>query len=866
MFNNGGNLASAWWLVEKMPPLNMLSSSAEARSLAEYTYFENWINTLRVFHRAVMTPQSPRSHASGFPVFSIRLAKRADRSRMAVYFGVQNCEEFVIEVIDAEFRALGWLKTCVQRETTPGFQPLDSTYTHFVVVRDRMRVQTKRDPAPDSQPSIPPKLPGPNGSMDALYRALNASLCPIDLSIILRPLELSQGEVKELENIRSTADAPATAKAGGGFSQSPSQQREDPRSRWFSTYVTALLEQGQSLFECFAICTIRPKDYACIPSVVETFQALAAPSSEATKSQGPSPDYGCKVKLIQPGQFSYWPRDLVEKYYAGQLIESNTFSRRCELYADARQAATWFRFPIDPGYGIPDVVFKSPLPSVSPIDSEPAASPKLDYGDGWSGDLAAGADVGTYADSDRVKLHLPFDDLCKHALVVGRPGSGKTTLLWNLLIALANRGYPQNGTSSTPSVGGPPRLVFDKWRVCGRIPFLVIEPKAMPEYRALLNVAKEVVVYTVGEPIAPFHLNPFTVPMGVRVRDHISALANCFRMLIGGTDFGMGIVLSALKHSYVAENKINRMTDGELLGTVQGYSPSIKAPLFKSFKSALAHVIDSSTYNDENRKLVQGVMENRLGPLLDEDGVLGQVFNEESTDPNVIVDPLSLFNKPIILETRGIGLENQAFFIAVVMMYLQEFLVTQLPLEEAQGTGVGQPTSKWSSSAVSYNHWRKIRQKRGDPVRRLRHLTIIEEANQIVPRAVESAGGASRVDAGGGRAVVQLMSQVRAFGGGVLLADQSPQRIDPAIMAMIDLLVAMGLNHPDDQKAVGLPLGLSEVQLRALGGLGTGEFYARRSGMADPIAYRGMPPPDGTGTEVSDELIMQQHKNRLGRN
>jgi hypothetical protein len=105
------------------------------------------------------------------------------------------------------------------------------------------------------------------------------------------------------------------------------------------------------------------------------------------------------------------------------------------------------------------------------------------------------------------RYEIALNDLSRHALVAGVTGAGKTNTIFHLL---------------RQAVG------------CG-VPFLVLEP-AKTEYRALLNdqVFGDLRVFTLGdEQVSPFRLNPFEVPEGVTVSQHLDLLRAVFAASFG---------------------------------------------------------------------------------------------------------------------------------------------------------------------------------------------------------------------------------------------------------------------------------------------------------------------------------------------
>lgn len=95
---------------------------------------------------------------------------------------------------------------------------------------------------------------------------------------------------------------------------------------------------------------------------------------------------------------------------------------------------------------------------------------------------------------DNVPFGLSEEDLNKHVFVCGITGSGKTNTVKKILESVNE-------------------------------PFLVIEP-VKKEYR---NIKKDIEVYTMGRPeINCIKMNPFYVPMGISLQQHIDSLKDLF--------------------------------------------------------------------------------------------------------------------------------------------------------------------------------------------------------------------------------------------------------------------------------------------------------------------------------------------------
>lgn len=129
---------------------------------------------------------------------------------------------------------------------------------------------------------------------------------------------------------------------------------------------------------------------------------------------------------------------------------------------------------------------------------------------------------------DQQALGLPLNSLTKHALFAGSTGSGKTTSVMEILRQL--------------------------W-VEHHVPFLVIEPvnSEADDYRKLKSVDGfgELEIVTIGdEDTTPLRFNPFEVPKGVLVGEHLANLLDCFKAAFGLWEPLPGIYQDALNITY----------------------------------------------------------------------------------------------------------------------------------------------------------------------------------------------------------------------------------------------------------------------------------------------------------------------------
>jgi DNA helicase HerA-like ATPase len=131
----------------------------------------------------------------------------------------------------------------------------------------------------------------------------------------------------------------------------------------------------------------------------------------------------------------------------------------------------------------------------------------------------------------------------------------------------------------------------------------------------------------------------------------------------------------------------------------------------------------------------------------------------------------------------------------------------------------------------------------------LRHLTVIEEAHRLLRRQ-EGPGGAG---SGGAAAhavemFAGLLAEIRAYGEGLIIAEQIPDRLIQDVIKNTAVKITHRLPAADDRDAVGATMNMTRAQNRFLVTLKPGEAAVFADGMDYPLLARM---PDGTGREAA---------------
>ncbi len=327
------------------------------------------------------------------------------------------------------------------------------------------------------------------------------------------------------------------------------------------------------------------------------------------------------------------------------------------------------------------------------------------------------------------------------------------------------------------------------------IPFMVIEP-AKTEYRKLLQseMGEDLQVFTLGDDTtSPFRLNPFEIMPGVSVQthiDHLKAVFNASFIMYAP----MPYVLERCIHEIYEDKGWDLVTNENERGFHRNAQPTL-TDLYRK----IDEVVDRLGYEAKITMDVKAALKTRINSL--RIGGKGLMLDTRKSIPIQI-----LLKKPTILELEQIGDDDEkAFLIGLLLMFLYEYYVSQ-GLKE----GVG-----------------------------LRHITVVEEAHRLfknVPTILDTEVANMR-----GKAVetfCNILSEIRAYGEGFLIAEQIPSKLAPDIIKNTNLKVMHRIVAEDDRIIVGEAMNMGEDQKRYIASLNVGEAAVYGEGDDNPILIK----------------------------
>lgn len=386
-------------------------------------------------------------------------------------------------------------------------------------------------------------------------------------------------------------------------------------------------------------------------------------------------------------------------------------------------------------------------------------------------------------------LGLPVTALTKHALVVGSTGSGKSTTVLELLANL--------------------------WRE-HKVPFLVVEPvnAEHDDYRRLGAVAglEDLRVITIGDEAGvPLRFNPFEVPAGVLVAEHIANVLACFKAAFGLWEPLPSIYQDALDGMYLSA--------GVLSSEIADDQPR-RWPTAVEFVLAMERATSNLGYLGEVKANIEAASIRRAQQL-----VTGASATTFLTDQRL--DIAALLAGPVVLELKSLGSgDEQSLMMALLLNAMTE-------------------------------HYKAVRK----PTGQLQHLTVIEEAHRLLARPTggsnpEQAQAKERAAA----EFANTLAENRKYGEGMVIAEQIPVKLVEDAVKNTNLKIMHRLTAEEDRRYVGRSMGLDESQERFATRLGTGEALAYSDAFAEalhinihrtipgapaPLKRKATPPFDG---------------------
>ena len=315
--------------------------------------------------------------------------------------------------------------------------------------------------------------------------------------------------------------------------------------------------------------------------------------------------------------------------------------------------------------------------------------------------------------------------------------------------------------------------------------FLVVEP-AKGEYKHVFGNHDDVSVYGTNPQLTPLlRLNPFSFPKEIHILEHLDRLVEIFNVCWPMYAAMPAVLKKAVEQSY-------QDCGWNLLESTNPYGRLY--PNFNDIADNIKTIIDSSEYDDENKGAYKGALLTRIESLTN--GINGLIFsNDELTNEH-------LFDSNVIVDLSRVGsTETKSLLMGILVLKLQEY-----------------------------------RMANGDMNAELKHITVLEEAHNLLNRtSTEQMAESANLLGKSVEMLANAIAEMRTYGEGFIIADQAPGLMDLSVIRNTNTKIIMRLPDFSDRDLVGKSANLNDDQIIELAKLPKGVAAVYQNEWIQPV-------------------------------
>ena len=317
--------------------------------------------------------------------------------------------------------------------------------------------------------------------------------------------------------------------------------------------------------------------------------------------------------------------------------------------------------------------------------------------------------------------------------------------------------------------------------------FMVIEP-AKGEYKNVFGHREDVLVLGTNPLQAQMlKINPFKFPERIHVLEHIDRLVEIFNVCWPMYAAMPAVLKDAMLEAY--------KTSGWDLDTSCNLFGKALFPTFTDLLTQLEKVIQQSAFSEEVKSNYIGSLVTRVKSLTN--GLNGQIFASNE------IDNAQLFDSNVIVDLSRIGSqETKSLIMGILVMRLSEHRMSN-------ADGMNQP---------------------------LKHVTVLEEAHNILKRtSTEQSSEGSNVAGKSVEMLSNAIAEMRTYGEGFIIADQSPSAVDISAIRNTNTKIIMRLPDETDRRLAGKAAGVTDEQLEEIAKLPKGVAVVYQNDWLEPV-------------------------------
>lgn len=320
------------------------------------------------------------------------------------------------------------------------------------------------------------------------------------------------------------------------------------------------------------------------------------------------------------------------------------------------------------------------------------------------------------------------------------------------------------------------------------VSFMVIEP-AKGEYKHIFGTRSDVrVLGTNPRESELLRINPFAFPTKVHVLEHIDRLVEIFNVC-----WPMYAAMPAVLKDAMLQ--VYEQVGWDLDNSTSRYGDKL-FPTFGDLLITLKKVIDESAYSQEVKSNYEGSLATRIKSLTN--GLNGQIFTANE------INAATLFDGNVIVDLSRVGsTETKALIMGVLIMRISEHRISQ--------GGMNSP---------------------------LKHVTVLEEAHNILRKSTEGGTEGANVQGKSVEMLTNAIAEMRTYGESFIIADQSPNAVDIAAIRNTNTKIIMRLPDEVDRRLLGKSAALKDEQLEEIARLPKGVAVVYQNDWLEPVLCR----------------------------
>lgn len=325
------------------------------------------------------------------------------------------------------------------------------------------------------------------------------------------------------------------------------------------------------------------------------------------------------------------------------------------------------------------------------------------------------------------------------------------------------------------------------------VKFLIIEP-AKGEYKYVYGKLKETNIFWTNPTVYPMlHINPFSFPDNIHILEHLDRLIEIFSACWPLYGAMPAILKKSVERAYIERG-------WDLVRSINIIRDKNKFPTFTELLEIMPKVINESSYSTQAKGDYTGALVTRVESLAN--GIMGQVFCSSIETPSE-----TLFDMNTIIDLSRVGAaETKSLLMGVLVMKLNEYRISSATDEDVP----------------------------------LRHVTVLEEAHNLLRNSSNTSGSAEGVNVMGKSVemISNSIAEMRTYGEGFIIVDQSPTAVDISAIKNTNTKIVMRLPEKGDQETVGNSFALSPEQIREISRLDIGMAVVAQNGWLEPVLVK----------------------------